>query len=60
MGLRIQRRLDVKPPCYLAGPSGPAFFLYFTFIVQTAAWTNPLEHRKTLKLSQAKGTYDGG
>ena len=26
MGLRIQRRLDVKPPCYLAGPSGPAFF----------------------------------
>jgi hypothetical protein len=27
MGLRIQRLLDVKPPCYLAGPSGPAFFL---------------------------------
>ena len=26
MGLRIQRRLDVKPPCYLAGPSGPAFW----------------------------------
>ena len=31
MGLRIQRRLDVKPPCYLAGPSGPAFFIFHIY-----------------------------
>ena len=61
MGLRIQRRLDVKPPCYLAGPSGPAFFLtFFKSIVQPTTWTNPFERRKTLNHIQAKGIDDGG
>jgi hypothetical protein len=39
MGLRIQRLLDVKPPCYLAGPSGPAFFCKLPY-------KNPTFHEK--------------